>query len=327
MILVVFGTRPEALKLAECTRLAKSRGLNVHVHCTMQSPDLVDQAILPWDTQGRGETPIGCSLVVVQGDTRTAFQAAVNAYELGIPVFHLEAGVRSGNNASPHPEEGYRKAITAVATYHACTTQQCLENLDLLNITEARVTGSPIVQSIMERLEVQDSKGPTIGPRVLVTLHRRENRGRFGVLWEGLGKALGLNANVVWPTHPNGWAFAEAPEWAKGWASEPMESAAFARLLDNSDLVVTDSGGVNEESAILGVPCCLFRTATDRPECLLTFNRRGNTILAGDTSDEVARAIHAALSIERDKIDRTVYGDMTAASNVVDWWSEILGVA
>lgn len=345
MILVAVGTRPELLKMAPVVKLAKARGLPIHVHCTMQSPDLVDREILPWDTEGpldlivpglresatKYSTP---DLVAVQGDTRTAFQAALLAFECGVPVFHLEAGVRTGDLAAPFPEEGYRRMISQVATYHACTTELCAINLkdDLIGVLGkdvpigrlryVRVTGSPIVESVRARVAASPER-ESIQPYILLTLHRRENRGHFADILRGVSDA-GKGRAVLWPTHPNSWAENELPRDLPNnpmiVAADPFDPTHFADILQHTTVVVTDSGGVQEEANVLGVPCVVARTVTDRPESL----GLGGAILGGNTRKSIAHAIRNALSIDRQDIDPTIFGDGKASERICDWWQSIL---
>jgi len=327
MILVVVGTRPELLKVAPCVAEAKRLGLPVHVHCTMQSPDLVDRAILDWDSAGAWESTgdvaglgISPSIVVVQGDTRTAYRAAVCAYEHSMPIFHLEAGVRTYDLSSPWPEEGYRQMISRIARWHACTTFRNHNNLTIWDAAmngEARVTGSPIVESVRGRVNHDAEMWLDDTDYVLLTLHRRENRGHFGAILSGVNDA-GLP--VIWPTHPNAWAKGEMPEGLHFDPCPPFNDAGFATYLEGARLVVTDSGGVQEEANALGVPCVVARTVTDRPESL----GAGGAILGGNTRESVADAIARALLIDRTTIDTTIYGDGTASTQIAAWWQEIL---
>lgn len=297
----------------------------------MQSPDLVDRAILPWDSEGANGIPVAredSQLLVVQGDTRSAFRYAVGAYEEGIPVFHLEAGVRTYDLSSPWPEEGYRRAITAIATYHACTTDHNFRNLGREGfVRNRRITGSPIVESVRGRL----AKGTdgSILSRPLVTLHRRENRPYFTNILEGIRETYAgatFTLSPVLLTHPNGWAI---EDWrrSEGWfsdrrvmAHDPLPAVAFAKSLANAPVVVTDSGGVQEECNALGVPCVVTRDKTDRPESL----GKGGAILAGTSREGVAKAIREALAMDRSTIDRTIFGDGTASEKIVSWWAELL---
>jgi UDP-N-acetylglucosamine 2-epimerase (non-hydrolysing) len=323
MILVAVGTRPELLKMAPVVEEARGRGLPIHVHCTMQSPDLVDRAILPWDTEGPQDCLDGVTLLVVQGDTRTAFRMALAAYEQGIPIFHVEAGVRTYDLGSPWPEEGYRQMISRIATYHACSTRRCLENLIRENITtftpramHARVTGSPIVESVRRRSGTVPPKVDR-APHVMVTLHRRENKGHFGEILEGIALVNGLGG-VTWYSHPNGWAAAENRTALIPLPPCPFD--VFANELLASDVVVTDSGGVQEECNVLGVPCVVARTETDRPESL----GAGGAILGGVNRDGIAVALREAITMDRMDIDATCFGDGSASGQICDWLEEIL---
>jgi UDP-N-acetylglucosamine 2-epimerase (non-hydrolysing) len=341
-ILVVYGTRPEALKLAGIVSLAREKGLDVRTVCTNQSRDLYPDRILTPDFV----VPIGTlpdsllppALVVVQGDTRTAFCAAVRAYELGIPVFHVEAGVRTYDLKNPWPEEGYRQMISRIATYHACSTLQSYFNLEderLIRNTydhsrepiglsqNASVTGNPIVESVRRRaMEEIDYQWPCNDRRrVLVTLHRRETAGQFSSVWEGVVAGLeGIAHEMMWPIHPNKLAQAGAPGWAWDRAVPPLSPIAFANALDDCDLLITDSGGNQEEANALGVPCVVTRDVTDRPESL----GRGGAFLGGRTAETLVPAIHAALAMDRTTIDRSIFGDGTASQQIVDWLAEIV---
>lgn len=358
-ILVVYGTRPEALKLAPVVKEVRALGLNCIVWYTGQSPDLKPYAILPpdafydWSLKDGalvgGKTSTGIlqtilvGLVVVQGDTRTAFQAAVAAYEAGIPVFHIEAGVRTGDLANPWPEEGYRQMISRIATYHACATEHNAVNLlnelpslqrfwktpeDALTYkTKAsrlarysRVTGNPIVESVRERAERHgELGGPHEQPRVLITLHRKESAQHFQAIWSGIANGLaGANAFVEWVTHPNGLAQVLVPAYIH--RRSPMPPDLFTGHLANADLVITDSGGVQEECNVLGVPCVIARDVTDRQESL----GEGGAILGGRTPETLVPAIQQALAMDRSAIRRDCFGDGTASVQIAHWLREIV---
>lgn len=343
MILVVYGTRPEAIKLAPCVTEARALGLPVHVHCTMQSPDLVDRGVLGWDTAGHIDHLTStwhdvaitskAAMVVVQGDTRTAFHAAVMGYEHNAHVFHLEAGVRTYDLSAPWPEEGYRQMISRIARWHACTTRRNRANL----VAESRrpghhpddhhdhaveqhwlrVTGSPIVESVLGRLP-SDLSGRTLSEHIVVTMHRRENRGHFADILRGILDTVPAH-EVRWFSHPNSWAATEG----MGLPVTPLPTeppSTFPLHAASARLVVTDSGGVQEECNALGVPCVVARTVTDRPESLVV----GGAILGGHTRESVATAIREALALDRTAIDTTIFGDGTASKHIARWWQEIL---
>jgi UDP-N-acetylglucosamine 2-epimerase (non-hydrolysing) len=251
---------------------------------------------------------------------------------------HGEGGVRSGDLSSPWPEEGYRAMISRIATHHAVTTEHNLRNLQRegLQGESIRVTGSPVVESVRERMS---RHGPLGGPheqvRVLLTLHRRENRGHFGDIFAGIAAAFQLlpgpdsNVNTLrdphieWPTHPNGWAMDEAPEWAFRCSKPPFPADLLAGHLANADLVITDSGGLQEESCVAGVPCCVARTVTDRPESLYT-EPGGNCVLGGNTSAGITQAIQTALGLDRTKFRKDIYGDGTASKQISEWLQSIV---
>ena len=352
MILVVLGTRPELVKMAPVVTLARERGLPVHVHCTMQSPDLVDRQILAWDSKDGDLNPMGREIglrdilaaikasasmrtpsrdiLVVQGDTRTAFESAVLGYERGWPVFHVEAGVRTYDLSSPWPEEGYRQMISRIATWQACTTKNSAKNLRREGKWEKRwvldaiggqqkkfmpstirITGSPVVESVRAR-------AATVTPsdHLLVTLHRRENQPHFTAILQGIAEST--DRHVLWPSHPNHWA--TDANRTNITPIPPMDPWRFARALASAAVVVTDSGGVQEEANALGVPCVVARTVTDRPESL----GAGGAVLGGVTVESVSAAIREALTIDRTTIDTAIYGDGEASRRIVEWWVELL---
>lgn len=339
MILVCQGTRPEQLKLNPIVRLARQRGLPIHLHCTNQSPDLLDPTMEPWDSVSRA---MQCNthprLVVVQGDTRTAFEVAVMSFELGIPVFHVEAGVRTYDLSSPWPEEGYRQMISRIATYHACTTQHNADNLThgerrwgtehdwdygAVPVEPSqflRVTGSPIVESVRERGGTNIFPAGSPHP-VILTLHRRENRGHFDDILHGVDDArqgFSLSVFPSWIGHPNGWAAQENTTRLR--PLSPISADAMADSIRHAACVVTDSGGMQEECNVLGVPCVVARTITDRPESL----GKGGAILAGNTREGVSKAIREALAMDRTQIQTDCYGDGKASERICDWFAEIL---
>lgn len=336
MILVVAGTRPELLKLAPCVREAKARGLPVHVHCTMQSPDLVDRQTLDWNSAGDYH-PLwwddkDWDFVVVQGDTRTAFETAVLAFERAVPIYHVEAGVRTGDLSAPYPEEGYRRCISQLARWHACTTDHCMYSIAGAGLgfamrkewpdttiyhleSHVRLTGSPIVESVRERA---DGFAGQIGDHVLLTLHRRENRSHFADILRGVQDAVGKDYHVTWPSHPNHWAVEANPTSLA--PIPPMDPWRFAQSLASARLVITDSGGVQEEACALGVPCVVARSVTDRPESL----GKGGAILGGVSRETIHAAIEEALAMDRTAIDIDCFGDGFASRSIADWWTTIL---
>ena len=311
-VLTLFGTRPELIKLApvilQLERLHGSiRTVNVasgqhedlldplvelfgiRVDANLramrfdQTPDALRQRILSaLEPIVDRERP---DLVLVQGDTETALAGALIGYRRGIPVGHVEAGLRSGTLSSPYPEEMNRRSITRLATYHFAATSR---NRDLLlseGVAARRifVTGNPLVDSLLRFLHRPAHGSPvnsllrkTAGlRRIVLTTHRRES----------FGKALAGNLRVlcrfvrehpdvalIFPVHPNPNVKAAAEEICTGHDRviliEPLDYGNFVDLLSNAWLIVSDSGGIQEEAPSLGKPLLILRENTERPECI-----------------------------------------------------------
>lgn len=293
MIVVTLGTRPEAIKLAPVVRALRTRGVEVRVVLTGQhttlldgtlAADLADGAValnLPsdgnvtrWETKAIAKlagrfAALAPTAVVVQGDVMSAAAAAEAAVGADLPLVHVEAGVRSGNASEPWPEEQIRRHISTLAEVHYCATHTALRNLEREQVRGVKVvTGNPVVTALHDA-------GATLLPsegHVVVTLHRRELRLRadaFDVLTRLL-MACGRDApgtRFVWPVHP-----AMRPLVAtltvppNVFLIDPLGYDNFLPLLASARGVITDSGGVTEEAATLGIPTAILRDANDRPE-------------------------------------------------------------
>ncbi|MEE1617845.1 non-hydrolyzing UDP-N-acetylglucosamine 2-epimerase [Brachybacterium sp. J153] len=230
--------------------------------------------------------------VIVQGDTSTVMGAAVASFNRQIPVIHLEAGLRSGDINSPFPEEANRKLTSQIAALHLAPTSTSKANLTREDVRENDivVTGNSVIDTLMfatenlrvpfsdERLEqLRDAKEAGTGGRVLlVTAHRREN---LGDAMEGIGEAVAELARkhpdltVVFPIHKNPKVRKAIRPAVKGVENvlliEPLAYAEFTQLLSLADLVLTDSGGVQEEAPSLGKPVLVMRENTERPEAVV----------------------------------------------------------
>ncbi|MBD0371568.1 MAG: UDP-N-acetylglucosamine 2-epimerase (non-hydrolyzing) [Pyrinomonadaceae bacterium] len=310
-VLTVFGTRPEAIKLASTIRALEASGqsqtvnvasaqhtdllypfidllrirvdYNLHVMQPDQTPNEVCARILAsLDTVLDKERP---DLVLVQGDTTTAMAGALAAFHRRVAVGHVEAGLRSGNPRSPFPEEINRRLITQLATYHFAATGRnritlLSEGVDWRNIF---VTGNPVVDSLKEILEQpakdsfsQELLSKTRGlKRMILTAHRREsiNQGmleNFEVL-KGF-VASHTDVALIFPVHPNPAVVEAAREVFLGEERvhliKPLCYREFIALLSSSWLIVSDSGGVQEEAPTLGKPLLILRENTERPEVL-----------------------------------------------------------
>jgi UDP-N-acetylglucosamine 2-epimerase (non-hydrolysing) len=308
-ILVVFGTRPEAIKLIPVVVALRLRGIPTRICVTAQHRELLDRALGPdlapdidLNLMRRGQslavltgrmiaaldrvlTAEQPERVVVQGDTATALAAAQAAYFRRIPVAHVEAGLRTGDLGAPHPEEGNRRMIGAVADMHLAPTAGAAQALRKEGVPTARihVTGNTVVDSLLGVRARLRQHPELVGPAravldrcgdrrlILTTCHRRES---FTAASEIAG-AIRLLARrndvmIALPLHPNPGIRRPLEEALRGTANvellEPLAFAPFVTLLSSACLVLTDSGGVQEEAPVLGTPVLVMRDATERPE-------------------------------------------------------------
>ena len=380
-IAVVYGTRPEAIKLAPLILALRSRPstFDTVVVVTAQHRRLLDQVHLFFrispdydlNLMHPGQTLFDLSidglaglrdvlstvdpdLVVVQGDTSTAFIAALASAYLEIPLVHVEAGMRTHCRLSPFPEEINRQLIARLATLHFAPSENARRNLLNEGIRDAciAVTGNTGVDALLTVCErLQD---PTVAaavnrqllrmlpnvrmdgraaPLILVTGHRRENLGS-GV--ENLCRALRrvvrsrADVTIVYCLHPNPGA-CEPVQAMLGNIHrvnmvDALDMAAFIALMKQADVILTDSGGVQEEALYLGKPLLILREATERVEAL----DAGLARLVGVDEDRIVNAILAELdrpAAERPR-DRNVlpYGDGHAADRIArylqDWFDQ-----
>jgi UDP-N-acetylglucosamine 2-epimerase (non-hydrolysing) len=250
----------------------------------------------------------GPDAILVQGDTSTALAGALAGFHAGVPVGHVEAGLRSDDLMSPFPEEMNRRLISRLASFHFAATSHNLETLLEEGVSRDWIvlTGNPVVDSVnwaMERMEVSPRLGEIIsqvGERkiLLLTTHRRES---FGEAMEERMRVLGEfvdqhpDVALVFPVHPN----PEVQERAKRLLGEregvflvpPLGYADFIHLLANSWLIVSDSGGIQEETPSLGRPLLLIRENTERPEAI----ESGLVRLVTDPGSALREALEGAL--------------------------------
>lgn len=278
-------------------------------------------------------------LVIVQGDTTTAFCGALTAYYAGIPVAHVEAGLRTGFIRSPFPEEFNRIAISKIATYHFAPTEAARQNLLREGVPDAAitVTGNTGVDALLwAKTQVEKQKSPELkafqqqldhkNRRIaLVTLHRRENQ---GAIMAGMQQALATLATrypevlFVLPVHPNPQvrsALEPLADLHNMRLISPLSYEIFVWLLAESYLVLTDSGGIQEEAPSLGKPVVVLRDHTERPEAI----EAGTALLAG-TSPEgiietVSRLLDDSVSYEAmvARCRQNPFGDGRASERIV----------
>jgi UDP-N-acetylglucosamine 2-epimerase (non-hydrolysing) len=338
-LLSIVGTRPEAVKLAPILlALDGEPGIVSQVCVTGQHRELLDPVLdffciapdFDLDAMRRGQGLNGLAArliarldtilagvrpdrVIVQGDTSTAFAAALAAFHLGIPVAHVEAGLRTYCPAAPFPEEANRRAIALLADLHFAPTPAAKANLAAERLAgRVHVTGNSGIDAL--RLVLGQ-----IGPRppadpakklILVTCHRRES---FGAPFAGISAALARlsarpDVELLFPRHPNP-GLGPPPPRAR--SLPPLGLPEFIRLMQRADLILTDSGGVQEEAAALGTPAVILREATERPE--------GAAMLAGTDPDRIVHAAEAWLDGTLPRPEPSpVYGDGFAAARIVD---------
>jgi UDP-N-acetylglucosamine 2-epimerase (non-hydrolysing) len=358
--MVIYGTRPEAIKLAPVIRaIHASRDLSPIVTLTGQHREIVDQVnslFRIWPDHDLNVIRTRQSLdgltsrllervtltlqesrpdaVVVQGDTTSTFAGALAAFYERIPVIHVEAGLRTGDIYSPFPEEVNRRLTTQVTTLHLAPTPVSANNLLRAGISarDVLVTGNTVIDALLWTVaqHVQydsaelDKVDSSQAPVLLVTTHRRES---WGPRMRGVAQALGRLARahpdmmVVLPVHPNPVVrevLVPALNATRNvLMTEPLSYGAFARLLQRATIVLTDSGGVQEEAPSLGTPVLVMRDTTERPEAIAA----GTARLVGTDPERVVRAVDDLLSSTRayQAMAKMVnpYGDGYAAQRTV----------
>jgi UDP-N-acetylglucosamine 2-epimerase (non-hydrolysing) len=367
--MVVFGTRPEAIKVAPLIQaLAAAPWSQPVVAVTAQHRRILDQvldlfAIRPnydLDIMRSGQTltdvtvgaldglgPVladaGPDLVVVQGDTTTTFAAALAAFYRQIPVVHLEAGLRTGDVLSPYPEEMNRRLTSQLASLHLAPTPTARANLVAEGVKpdSVVVTGNTVIDALHWTVgrrvpyREQELAGLDADPRrvLLVTAHRRES---WGEPMATVGAALADLARsepellIVLPIHPNPQVRQALLPAVTGLDNvlvvEPLAYGEFARLLDRATIVLTDSGGVQEEAPSLGKPVLVMRDTTERPEAVAAGTARlvstdHDQILAG-----VRRLLHDPAQYARMANAVNPYGDGQAAERSCQAIARFLGL-
>lgn len=305
-VVTILGTRPEVIKLAPViTELRRSRRTESVVVSTGQHRELLDQMLDQFElatdidlgvmrpqqrlsdltaelVRGLGNTlaEVRPDWVLVQGDTSTTLCGALAAFYETVPVAHVEAGLRSGHNHSPFPEEVNRKVVACLASLHLCPTPGSAENLIGEGVPEERVfvTGNTVIDALLwavERARLLQSPVPrTRRHRILLTLHRRESQGEaMRTVCEAV-RALARRGDteIVFPVHPSpAVRDVVTPQLANVegvYLCEPLDYLSLVQVLDSCDLVLTDSGGLQEEAPTLGKPVLVLRDRTERPEAV-----------------------------------------------------------
>ena len=360
-LLVVVGTRPEAIKLCPVfLELQRRSEFAVQLCATAQHRELLDQVldvfgVAPdWDldlmrpgqtlaeTTARVITGLEAVLqdarpdmVLVQGDTTTTLCGALAAFYHRIPVGHVEAGLRTWDPQQPFPEEMNRVLTSRLATLHFAATRWAAENLLGEGVPEARiaVTGNPGIDAVLwvrDRLEqglLPSRPWPQLdGSRklILVTAHRRESFGEgFRRICAALAElAARDDVEIVYPVHPNPNVQAPVRQLLAGIPNihliEPLEYVPFVDLMRRAWLVLTDSGGIQEEGPSLGKPILVLREKTERPEGV----EAGSAKLVGTQTrrivEEAVRLLEDRQEYERMARVHNPYGDGHASRRIAD---------
>jgi len=355
-VLVVFGTRPEAIKMAPVVlELKKHRKHFKTVVCaTAQHRHMLDQVLsifriqpdIDLDLMRRNQTLTTITVrtlekikdvlhrerpdvVLVQGDTTTAMAVGLESFYQKIPVGHIEAGLRTYDRFNPYPEETNRRILSALAEYHFAPSKKAADVLLKEGIDKRAIflTGNTSIDALMRIL--RDKKGIKVPVRVdrkliLVTAHRRENFGRpFEHICNALLKIAQAHEDVeiVYPVHLN--PNVQRPVYRilsrcdRIHLIEPLEYDQFAVMMEKAYLILTDSGGVQEEAPALGKPVLVMRETTERPEVV----EAGAAKLVGTDAATIARSVGRLLRDTKAyaRMARAVnpYGDGTAARKIV----------
>jgi len=341
-ILIVFGTRPEAIKMAPLVKEFQKypEFFETKVCVSAQHRQMLDQVLRLFDITPDFDLDImkpnqdlyditanvllglkgvldtfKPDILFVHGDTTTTFTASLAAYYQKIEVAHVEAGLRTHNLYSPWPEEANRQLTTVLAKYHFAPTQESQENLlqENINPKNILVTGNSVIVALFLTIEKIKSS-PKLKQKlieqiklpfdienvcfILVTGHRRENFGQgFINICEAL-KAIALqnpSINIVYPVHLNPNVIKPVTQILSGihniYLIDPQEYEAFVFLMSQSHIILTDSGGVQEEAPSLGKPVLVMRDTTERPEAL----KAGTVKLVGTDKEKIIREIQLLL--------------------------------
>ena len=365
-VLTVFGTRPEAIKMAPLAiKLAEQEGIDARVCVTAQHREMLDQVLGLFEITpkydlnimkpGQDLTDVTTNIlqgikpiladfkpdvVLVHGDTATTFATSLAAYYQQIAVGHVEAGLRTGNIYSPWPEEANRKLTGAITTYHFAPTETSQQNLlnEAVAPENITVTGNTVIDALLDvsdKLKNDTALNSEMAERfsflnkdkklILVTGHRRES---FGGGFERICKALAYTAEqhpgcqIVYPVHLNPNVQEPVNRLLKGVPNitliEPQDYLPFVYLMNQAHIILTDSGGIQEEAPSLGKPVLVMRDTTERPEAVSA----GTVKLVGTDVDKITASLNQLLTDEKAYEEMSFahnpYGDGKACERIIE---------
>ena len=366
-ILTVFGTRPEAIKMAPLVHaLAADERFDAKLCVTAQHREMLDQVLELFEIEpdfdlnimkpGQTLNDLTASIltglkpileefkpdvVLVHGDTATTFAASLAAFYQKIKIGHVEAGLRTDNIFSPWPEEANRKLTSIITNYHFAPTARSKNNLlkEGVQKNDIIVTGNTVIDALFwVRKKLQANQSLTVSlaadfgfldldkKLILVTGHRRES---FGSGFERVCEALRQIAirhpqvQILYPVHLNPNVQEPVNRLLKGldniFLIEPQQYLPFCYLMDRASIILTDSGGIQEEAPSFGKPVLVMRETTERPEAIIA----GTAILVGTDKDIIVDQVNILLSniAEYEKIScaRNPYGDGNASQQIIDF--------
>lgn len=361
-VMVVFGTRPEAIKMCPLIlELKRRRGIRTVVTVTGQHRHMLEQVLEVFEIRPDHDLSIMkdkqtlfditiCvlngmrsileqhrpDLVLVHGDTSTTFATALAAYYLQIPVGHVEAGLRTYDIYSPYPEEFNREAVSAISSYNFAPTAISRDNLlrEGKDASTIFITGNTAIDALNTTLrnecfhpELEWSRGSRL---ILITAHRRENIGCLHSMFRAIRRVLDEHPDVkaIYPIHLNPVVRQAATDVFGASSSdgkeeqlhliEPLDVLDFHNFMNHSYLILTDSGGIQEEAPSLGKPVLVMRDTTERPEGI----EAGTLKLVG-TNEEVIYQEFTRLLDDKDEYDKmsaasNPYGDGKASIRIAD---------
>lgn len=355
-VFIVFGTRPEAIKMAPLVlELQKDQKIETIVCVTGQHREMLEQVLETFNIQPNYNLDIMKNkqsltditakilrgidsvlddekpdLVLVHGDTSTTFATALASFYKEIPVAHIEAGLRTHNMRSPYPEEFNRQAVGLFADYHFAATKEAAANLIAEGKSEEDIyiTGNTVIDALKTTVnqnyqhpEIEWAKGSRL---ILVTAHRRENMGES---LENIARAIlkivedNKDVKVIYPVHLNP-KIRETIEPIIGHHKQihlinPLEVTDFHNFIDQSYFVMSDSGGIQEEAPSLGKPVLVLRDTTERPEGVAA----GTLKLIGTEYEDIVRETQKLLDdeVEYERMSKASnpYGDGRASERIV----------
>ena len=367
-VLVVFGTRPEAIKMAPIVKeLKKRENIESYVAVTGQHRQMLDQVLKIFDITpdydinifkpGQSLTDITINsmqglekiiqevnpdVLLVQGDTTTVFSGAMVAFYNKVKIGHIEAGLRSGNIYSPYPEEANRKLVGVITDFHFAPTKGNAENLLKEGYEEEKIyiTGNTVIDALSyvldENYVFEDEKLNNIDYKnkkvVLLTSHRREN---IGEPMENIFKAIRdvveekEDVEVIFPMHLNPKVREIALKYFDNnrriHLIEPLDYLPFSNLMNKVTLVITDSGGIQEEAPSLGKPVLVVREETERMEGVHANTARLIGTKYKDVYENFKELLENEESYKKMACAINPYGDGTSAKQIVDILEQTLG--